>query len=53
MKKNKISVIGGTGILADSSTVAINNDEGREKDRFTAKHIIIATGGRPRIFSRK
>jgi len=49
MKKNKISVIKGAGTLADAATVAVMDNQGREIDRLTAKHIIIATGGRPRI----
>ena len=49
MKKNKISVIRGTGTLTDTTTVAVNDGQGREIDRLTAKHIIIATGGRPRM----
>ena len=49
MKKNKISVIRGAGTLADTATVAVKDRQGREIDRLTAKHIIIATGGRPRM----
>jgi dihydrolipoamide dehydrogenase len=49
MKKNKISVIRGAGTLTDTTTVAVNDGKGREIDRLTAKHIIIATGGRPRM----
>jgi len=49
MKKNKISVIKGSGTLTDATTVAVNDGTGREIDRLTANHIIIATGGRPRM----
>ncbi len=49
MKQNKISVIRGAGILTDAATVAVNDAKGREIDRLAAKHIIIATGGRPRM----
>ena len=49
MKKNKINVIRGTGTLKDRSTVAVKNAKGLEVDRMTANHIIIATGGRPRM----
>ncbi|MCP4629971.1 MAG: dihydrolipoyl dehydrogenase, partial [bacterium] len=48
MKKNKISVIRGTGTLTDTTTVAVNDGKGREIGRLSAKHIVIATGGRPR-----
>ena len=49
MKKNKISVIKGTGTIADTSTVAVRDNKGQEIDRVMAKHIIIATGGRARM----
>ena len=49
MKQNKISVIRGAGTLTDAATVAVNDAKGREIERLTAKHIIIATGGRPRM----
>lgn len=49
MKQNKISVIRGAGTLTDAATVAVNDAKGREIDRLAAKHIIIATGGRPRM----
>ena len=49
MKKNKVSVVKGTGTLIDTTTVAVNDGTGREIDRLTAKHIIIATGGRSRM----
>ena len=49
MKKNKINVIRGTGTLKDRSTVAVKNAKGLEAGWMTANHIIIATGGRPRM----
>jgi len=49
MKKNKVSVIRGTGTLTDPTTVAVNDIKGREFGRLTAKHIIIATGGHARM----
>jgi dihydrolipoamide dehydrogenase len=49
MKQNKISVIRGAGTLTDAATVAVKDARGREIDRLAAKHIIIATGGRPRM----
>jgi len=49
MKKNNISVIKGAGVLEDTSTVVVLDNKDREIDRLVAKHIIIATGGRPRM----
>jgi len=49
MKKNQISVIKGTGIISDVSTVVVNDSKGQEIDRIMAKNIIIATGGRARM----
>ena len=49
IKKNKISVIKGVGTLTDTTTVVVNDRKGQEIDRLMAKHIIIATGGRPRM----
>ena len=49
MKKNKIRVLRGAGTLADTSTVVVNDSAGQEIDRMMANHIIIATGGRPRM----
>jgi dihydrolipoamide dehydrogenase len=47
MKKNKISVVKGTAKLRDNSTVDITEGNGK-KSQIKAKHIIIASGGRPR-----
>lgn len=47
MKKNKIDVISGTGKLKDKGTVAISGANGSNQE-VTAKHIILATGGRSR-----
>ena len=47
MKKNKIDVIMGYGMLKPGKKVLVKNDKGEEKD-YRAKHIIIATGGRSR-----
>ena len=49
MSKNKVSVIKGTGTLTDTNTVAVSDGKGRKVDRLSAKHIVIATGGRPRM----
>jgi dihydrolipoamide dehydrogenase len=46
MKKNKIDVIMGYGKLKSKGVVEIKNNDGSKE--FTAKHIIIATGGRSR-----
>ncbi len=47
MKKNKIEVLMGIGKLKSKGTVTVTNAEGVSKD-YTAKHIILATGGRSR-----
>lgn len=49
MKKHKISVIRGVATITDTTTVAANDSKGREIGRLTAKHIIVATGGRARM----
>lgn len=45
MKKNKITVIEGTGRLARGKKVVVTDAEGK-KQEISADHIIIATGGR-------
>lgn len=45
MKKNKITVINGTGKLLKGPKVAVTDAEGKVTE-YTAKHIIVATGGR-------
>jgi dihydrolipoamide dehydrogenase len=47
MKKNKIDVIIGTGKLKNKGTVEVATSTGSTQE-FTAKHIILATGGRSR-----
>jgi dihydrolipoamide dehydrogenase len=47
MKKNKIEVLMGTGKLKSKGTVEVKGNDGTTKD-YTAKHIILATGGRSR-----
>ncbi|HAE13974.1 MAG TPA: dihydrolipoyl dehydrogenase, partial [Bacteroidetes bacterium] len=47
MKKNKIDVIAGTGMLKPGQNVEVTDAEGK-KANYTAKHIIIATGARSR-----
>jgi len=47
MKKNKIEVLMGTGTLKSKGTVTVTGNDGTAKD-YTAKDIILATGGRSR-----
>ncbi len=47
MKKNKIDVITGTGKLKSKGTVTVTDKDGGTQD-VSAKHIILATGGRSR-----
>ena len=47
MKKNKIDVVMGTGKLKSKGTVEVTGTDGAIQ-QHTAKHIIIATGGRSR-----
>jgi dihydrolipoamide dehydrogenase len=47
MKKNKIDVIAGHGKLALGKKVAVTDADGKQTE-YTAKHIILATGGRSR-----
>ena len=47
MKKNKIEVLMGAGKLKSKGTVQVTGADGATKD-YTAKHIILATGGRSR-----
>ena len=46
MKKNKIDVIMGTGKVKPGKTIEVTNEG--EKNDYTAKNIIIATGARSR-----
>ncbi|HMG07724.1 MAG TPA: dihydrolipoyl dehydrogenase [Mucilaginibacter sp.] len=47
MKKNKIDVVVGVGKLKSKGVVEIKGNDGSTKE-ITAKHIILATGGRSR-----
>jgi len=47
MKKNKIDVLMGLGKLKGKGVVEVKGTDGAAKE-FTAKHIILATGGRSR-----
>ncbi len=49
-KKNKIEHISGFGKLLDDHTVSVVDKSGKEKQKTTAKNVIIATGGRARPF---
>lgn len=48
MKKNKIEVIEGTAYININKTLTITDKSGKEIEKVTAKHIIIATGARAR-----
>jgi len=47
MKKNKITVISGQGKIKSPSLIEVTDKDGKNS-QINAKHIIIATGGRPR-----
>jgi len=46
MKKNKITVHMGTGVLRDANTLEVSSDKGTQL--LSARHIIVATGARAR-----
>jgi len=48
MKKNKIDVLTGTGIIKASKTVSVTNASGESTDYVANKGVIIATGARSR-----
>lgn len=47
-KKNKIERISGTGKLTAKDTIQVTDEDGNDVATVKAKHIIIATGARPR-----
>lgn len=47
MKKNKIEVIMGEGTVKPGKKISVKDDKGKTTE-YSAKHIIIATGGRSR-----
>ena len=47
LRKNKVTVFDGTGKLAGSGKIAIENKDGK-KSELSAKHIVLATGARAR-----
>lgn len=48
LKKNKVTVVAGTGRLIGARTVEVDTKDG--PSRFEARNIIVATGSRPVIF---
>lgn len=48
LKKNKVTVIDGTGKLKGGGKVAVTGTDGKALPDLSAKHIIVATGARPR-----
>ena len=48
MKKNKIAQHNGTARLLDRHTIQVTGGDGQQTN-LTAKHIIVATGARPRV----
>jgi len=47
-KKYKVTQVKGWGVLKNPTTVEVKDENGAVTDVITAKHIIIATGARPR-----
>ena len=47
LKKNKVAVINGNGVLKGKGVVQVTDEKGA-KTEYSAKHIILATGARPR-----
>ena len=48
LKKNKVTVVDGTGKLKGGGKVAVTDKDGKALPDLSAKHIIVATGARPR-----
>lgn len=48
--KNKVQAVTGFGSIKDNKTVEVKDFNGKITDTIKAKHIIIATGARPRMF---
>ena len=48
MKKNKIDVLNGTGVIKAGKKVAVTDDKGKTTDYTANKAVIIATGARSR-----
>lgn len=47
-KKYKVDTVFGHGKIKGKGKVEVSNDDGKQTDTIEAKHIIIATGARPR-----
>ncbi len=50
LKKNKVTVIDGTAKLKSNSLVGVTGKDGSALPDISAKHIILATGARARVF---
>ncbi len=48
MKKNKVTVVDGKGVLNGPGKVDVTDKNGKSLGTYTAKHVIVATGARPR-----
>lgn len=51
LKKNKVTVVEGTGKLLGKGKVEVTDKNGKAIVTLEAKHIVIATGARPRVLS--
>ncbi|MCS6807685.1 MAG: dihydrolipoyl dehydrogenase [Bacteroidota bacterium] len=49
-KKYKVQLVSGFGVITSPSSIDIKNTSGVTTDTISCKHIIIATGARPRMF---
>lgn len=49
LKKNKVTVLQGKGVLKDKNTLDVVSYEGK-KDTVSFTHLVIATGARPKTF---
>ena len=48
LKKNKVTVVDGTGVLKGGGKVGVTGTDGKALPDLSGKHIIVATGARPR-----
>ncbi len=46
MKKNKITIINGTGSFNADKTISVKDKDGKEVETIKSKHTIVATGAR-------
>lgn len=49
-KKNKVDTVKGNGYIKSPNIVEVRDKDGNATDEITCKHVIIATGARPRMF---